>query len=390
MYGYPPRQESVGAPLAGKKSYLEGMGMTVPFVDSFKGRSVFATGHTGFKGSWLALWLNKLGAKVTGYSLLPPTDPSNFVASRVKDVLNCHHEADVRDSSELHPALKKSKPDVIFHLAAQPLVLQSYSSPRETFDINLMGTACLLDGVRAMHRPCVVIIVTSDKCYANHEKEWGYSEEDPIGGHDPYSASKGATELMVAAYRRSFFPPDLVSTHGVKLATVRAGNVIGGGDWAKDRLIVDIIKALSKNLPVPVRHPEYVRPWQHVLDPLSGYLTLASRMLTSNDQKWCSAWNFGPLESETVSVREVVEKFCNVWGDGSWRNSDDNDGLHEAAILRLNIKKATRELGWRPRWALEQAIDNTARWYRCFYNGATSMREACEKDIIAYEESPLQ
>jgi len=364
--------------------------MTVLFNDSFKGRSVFVTGHTGFKGSWLALWLHRLGAKVTGYSLLPPTEPNNFLASNIKDVLECHYEADVRDASELHPALKKSKPDVIFHLAAQSLVLQSYASPRETFDVNLMGTACLLDGVRGMNRPCVMIIVTSDKCYANHEKESGYSEEDPIGGDDPYSASKGATELLAAAYRRSFFPSELVSTHGVKLATVRAGNVFGGGDWAKDRLIADIVKALSENSEIPVRHPEYVRPWQHVLEPLSGYLTLASKMLESDDRKWCSAWNFGPLEEEMVSVKELVEKFCNAWGCGSWTDCSDNNGLREKAILRLSICKVTRELGWRPRWGLDEAIDCTARWYRQFYSGVTTMRKACEDDIIAYEQSPLQ
>jgi CDP-glucose 4,6-dehydratase len=235
-----------------------------------------------------------------------------------------------------------------------------------------------------------MIIVTSDKCYANREKESGYTEEDPIGGDDPYSASKGATELLAAAYRRSFFSPDLVSTHGVKLATVRAGNVFGGGDWAKDRLVADIVKALSENLTISVRHPEYVRPWQHVLEPLSGYLTLASKMLESDDRKWFSAWNFGPLEEGMVSVKELVEKFCDAWGGGSWTNCRDDNGLQEKAILRLSIRKVTQELGWRPRWRLDKAIDHTARWYRRFYNGETEMRKACEEDIFTYEQSPLQ
>jgi len=338
----------------------------------------------------LTLWLQRLGAKVTGYSLSPPTDPSNFVASRVKDVLECHYEGDVRDPSELHRALKKSKPDVIFHLAAQSLVLRSYSSPRETFDVNLMGTACLLDGIRAMNQPCGVIIVTSDKCYENHEKAWGYSEVDPIGGHDPYSASKGATEILVAAYRRSFFDPELISKHGVKLATVRAGNAFGGGDWAKDRIVSDIVKALSADKPIPVRHPDSVRPWQHVLEPLSGYLTLACRMLQSDDPEWCSAWNFGPLEKDVVSVKQLVEKFCQAWGNGSWLDCSDTTELSETGVLRLSIDKATKELGWRPRWDLDQALSRTARWYRNFYSGAASMRKPCEADITAYEETSAQ
>lgn len=364
--------------------------MTAPFADSFNGRSVFLTGHTGFKGSWLSLWLHKLGAKITGYSLLPPTEPNNFVISGVKDVLKCHYEADIRNSSELHRALKSSEPDVIFHLAAQSLVGESYLSPRETFDVNVIGTACLLDEVRALNRPCVVIIVTSDKCYENHEQARGYREADPLGGHDPYSASKGAAEILTAAYRRSFFDPQYIKKHGVKLATVRAGNVFGGGDWAKDRIVADIVKALSSNAPIPVRHPDSVRPWQYVLEPLSGYLTLAYKMSYSDDPKWCSAWNFGPSEDEVVSVKQLVEKFCQAWGAGTWIGCSDTNAFHEAGILRLSIDKATRELGWRPRWQLDQAVVHTARWYHSFYSGCVSMRKACEADIAAYEETPLK
>jgi len=376
--------------VAGRKGSLEGVGMSVPFADSVKGRSVFITGHTGFKGSWLALWLHRLGAKVTGYSLLPPTAPNHFVASSVKDVLESHYEADVRNSSELHRALKASAPDVVFHLAAQALVGESYLSPRETFDVNIMGTACLLDGVRVLNRPCVVIIVTSDKCYEDQEQGRGCAEADPLGGHDPYSASKGAVEILTAAYRRSFFGPQFLSKHGVKLATVRAGNVFGGGDWAKDRIVADMVKALSVQTPIPVRHPDSVRPWQHALEPLSGYLTLAGKMLESDNPQWCSAWNFGPLEGKMISVKQFVETFCQAWGGGSWIDCSDTNSFHETAILRLTIEKATRMLGWHPRWPWDQAVARTARWYRTFYNGITSMREVSEGDIAAYEEAPLQ
>jgi CDP-glucose 4,6-dehydratase len=332
----------------------------------------------------------RLGAQVTGYSLLPPTIPSNFEVSGIKGVLKSHHEADIRDSSKLYSALKASDPEVIFHLAAQSLVLEGYFSPRETFDVNVMGTACLLEGVRLLKRPCVVIIVTSDKCYENNGQIQAFREDDPIGGCDPYSASKGATEILAAAYRRSFFNPEFIPKHGVKVATVRSGNVFGGGDWAKDRIATDIVKALSTDAPILVRHPNCVRPWQHVLEPLSGYLTLASKMLQSDDPEWCGAWNFGPCGDEIVSVKQLVEKFCRSWGSGSWLDSSDNRAFHEANILRLNIDKATQELGWWPRWRLDQAVERTARWYRNFYNGATSMREVCEDDIVAYEEAPSQ
>ena len=368
---------------------MEGVEVSGPFFDSFKVRSVFIIGHTGFKGSWLSLWLHKLGAQVTGYSLSPPTEPNNFVASGVKDVLKSHYEADVRNASELHRALKSNEPDVVFHLAAQSLVRESYLSPRETFDVNVMGTACLLDGVRMLKRPCVVIVVTSDKCYKNHEQARGYHEADPLGGHDPYSASKGAAEILTAAYRRSFFDPQSILEHGVKLATVRAGNVFGGGDWAKDRIVTDIVKALSTNAPIRLRHPNSVRPWQHVLEPLSGYLTLASKMLQFDDPQWCSAWNFGPLEEEMFSVKQLAEKFCQAWGSGSWVDCSDTNAFHETGILRLSIDKVTKELGWRARWQLEQAVDRTARWYRSFYSGPASMRKACEADITAYEETTI-
>ncbi len=308
-------------------------------AEAFAGRSVLVTGHTGFKGSWLALWLHRLGAKVTGYALPPPTEPSNFCASAVRDLLAKHYEAEIRDAAALHAAVAAAQPDVVFHLAAQSLVRESYQSPRATFEVNVIGTLGLLDAVRAAGKPCVVVSVASDKCYENREQVWGYREIDPLGGHDLYSASKGAAEIAVAAYRRSFFPPERLGRHGVKLATARAGNVIGGGDWAKDRILTDAVRHLESGRPVPVRNPDAVRPWQHVLEPLSGYLTLAARMLESDAPSWCDAWNFGPLPGEELPVRRLVELFLQYWGEGTWTDVSDPNQPHEAGVLRLNIDK---------------------------------------------------
>ena len=362
--------------------------MSLPYANSFNGRSVFITGHTGFKGSWLAIWLHRLGAKVTGYSLIPPTKPSNFCVSGVRDLLWKHHESDIRDAAVLNEAIAGAGPDVVFHLAAQSLVRESYRNARETFDVNVMGTIGLLDAVRAMGKPCAVVVVTSDKCYENREHIWGYREIDPLGGHDPYSASKGATEIAAAAYRRSFFPPDRLNEHGVKVATARAGNVIGGGDWAKDRIITDIVRQLEAALPVPVRNPGAVRPWQHVLEPLGGYLTLAARLLESDDVHWCDAWNFGPLTGEEIPVYRLVELFLQVWGEGTWQDSSSPNQPHEAGVLRLNIDKAVHQLGWRPCWGISEAVRRTAQWYRQFYrHGRSSMHEWCLADIDRYESA---
>jgi len=353
---------------------------------AFRGRSVLLTGHTGFKGSWLTIWLNELGARVTGLALPPPTQPANFEASRLRDRLAGHYEADIRDASALRAALAAARPEVIFHLAAQALVRQSYAAPRETFEVNVIGTASLLDAVREVKLPCVVVVVTSDKCYENREQVWGYRESDAMGGYDPYSASKGATELLVGAYRRSFFHPDRVARHGVKLATARAGNVIGGGDWGKDRIVTDMVECLSRGRSVPVRSPGAVRPWQHVLEPLDGYLRLAAAMLSSEDPRLCGAWNFGPRPEDETSVQTLVERFCTAWGDGRWHDASRPDQPHEAGVLRLAIDKAVAELGWRPRWNLERAVGHTAGWYRTFYqNPSGSMYETCRKDIADYE-----
>ncbi len=356
--------------------------------DAFAGRSVFLTGHTGFKGSWLAIWLHRLGARVVGYSLPPPTTPSNFELSGVRDLLAAHHEADIRDGDGLKKALLDADPDVVFHLAAQALVRDGYARPRETFEVNAIGTASVLDVVRARGKPCVVLVITSDKCYAQREQAGGYREDDPMGGHDPYSASKGAAELVTAAYRCSFFAPTRLAQHGVKLASARAGNVIGGGDWARDRIITDVVRSLAAGQPVPVRNPLAVRPWQHVVEPLHAYLTLAARMLHSDDPAWCEAWNFGPLPGDDVPVSKLVEQFIVVWGAGSWKDVGTPDQPHEAPVLRLAIDKAIAQLGWRPRWALVEAIRRTAAWYRRYYEEKrANMRAACEADIAAYESA---
>ena len=346
-----------------------------------------------------------MGARVTGYALAPPTSPSNFEACGVGGLLAADHRADLRDRASLQAALQAAVPEVVFHLAAQPLVRQSYADPRETFDINVMGTVNVLEALAALGRPCVVLLITSDKCYENREQTWGYRECDALGGRDPYSASKGAAEIVAAAYRRSFFPPDQLPRHGVKLASVRAGNVIGGGDWAKDRILTDVVRHLRAGQPVPVRSPRAVRPWQHVLEPLSGYLTLAARMLESDDPALCGAWNFGPTPGEEIPVSQLVELFVQAWGSGAWQDVSDLDQPHEAGVLRLCIDKALHRLAWRPRWSVAEAVRRTAEWFRRFYANLPSPSgrgaggegkgdgptpdalAACRDDIRAFEKS---
>lgn len=360
------------------------------FDGIFRDRSVFITGHTGFKGSWLALWLHRLGARVSGYSLAPPSSPNNFEASGVRGFLERHYEADVRDADRLQAAMEASQPSLVFHLAAQTLVRQSYLEPRQTFDVNVTGTASLLDAVRSLRRPCAVIVVTSDKCYENHANAGSHRESDPLGGRDPYSASKAAAEVLAASYRHSFFPPEKLAEHGVKVASVRAGNCIGGGDWATDRIIPDVARALSSNQDVPVRNPDSIRPWQHVLEPLSGYLTLASLMLSSDDPGFCSGWNFGPHENKEAAVRDLVELFCHYWGGGSWSDARDSSQPNEEAVLRLCIEKAMTGLGWRPRWSFEETVERTCRWYQSYYAAPRkSAYGLCEGDIAGYEAAEI-
>ncbi|MBM4163220.1 MAG: CDP-glucose 4,6-dehydratase [Lentisphaerae bacterium] len=350
----------------------------------FKNKRIFLTGHTGFKGSWLALWLHRLGARVYGYSLPPPTAPSNYALSGIRSLLFGETLADIRDRDGLSRTLIGFKPDIVFHLAAQPLVRDSYAAPYETFDVNVMGTASLLDAVRKLKQPCAVICVTTDKCYENREQVWGYRECDPMGGHDPYSASKGAAELLIASYRRSFFASSDLDAHGVQLASARAGNVIGGGDWARDRIVTDMITALMAGRPVPVRNPHAIRPWQHVLEPLSGYLTLASAMQAKPSPHWCESWNFGPVPGTELPVGKLADAFVKAWGKGEWADQSSPDQPHEASILRLSIEKAGWELGWHPRWRCDETVQRTAHWYRTVLCEGADARKACEADIKTY------
>lgn len=359
--------------------------MNTDFTNSFRDRSVFVTGHTGFKGSWLCLWLNHLGARVTGYALEPPTHPNNFTVSGIGDILHDHYQADIRNEKILHEALRKAAPDVIFHLAAQSIVRKGYQIPRETFDVNVMGSVSLLDGIRNLKQPCVVVIVTSDKCYRNREQIWGYRESDPFGDYDPYGGSKGAAEIAVRTYRHSYFPPERLGQHGVKLASARAGNVIGGGDWTADALIVDVVRALSTRQPVQLRNPESIRPWQHVLQALSGYVTLAARLLESDQAELCSGWNIGPLPGNELPVKDVVELFLKEWGNGGWEDMRQAKQPHEAVTLRLCIDKALWRLPWKPGWDTAQAVRHTARWYKRFLTRPDTMQAFSLEQIAEYE-----
>ena len=325
----------------------------------YGGKRVFVTGHTGFKGSWLCEWLLALGARVTGYSLPAPTNPSLFELLSLRDRLERHIEGDIMDLPGLRAGLKEASPDFVFHLAAQPLVRCSYDRPVETFSVNTLGTAHVLEALRE-HPGVAAICVTTDKCYENRDWVHGYREEDPVGGHDPYSASKACAELVIASYRRSF-----LQAAGVKVASVRAGNVIGGGDWAKDRIVPDCVRALSRKVPIPVRRPNATRPWQHVLDPLAGYLRLAARLGGENAaaSPLCSAFNFGPGRESNRPVRDLVTGILNVW-PGSWEDQSDPASLHEAALLHLSTDKAHALLGWTPVWNFEESVFRTISWYR--------------------------
>ena len=346
---------------------------------NFKGKKILITGHTGFKGSWLTLWLIKLGAKVIGYSLEPPTKPSLFEILNLKEKI-VHIIGDIRDEEKLKNIFKKYKPEIVFHLAAQSLVRFSYKEPKLTYETNVIGTLNVLEAVRETKSVRVVIIVTSDKCYENKEWVYGYRENDPLRGYDPYSSSKACAELVVEAYRSSFFnPKNYGKGHQVALATVRAGNVIGGGDWQVDRLIPDCVKALSKGKPIKIRNPNAIRPWQHVLEPLSGYLLLAQKMW-EEPNKYCEAWNFGPYEKDIATVKEIVKKVINLWGKGKYEVESDTQ-FHEAGLLRLDISKAMIKLGWLPKWDLDTALERTVKWYKLFYE---------KEDIFIYSIKEIE
>lgn len=328
----------------------------------WRGKKVFLTGHTGFKGSWLTLWLQALGAHVTGFALAPDTTPNLFMLGRVSDGIQSII-GDIRDRALLANAMKEARPDIVIHMAAQPLVRESYVTPVETYETNVMGTVHVLDAVRQVPGVRSVVIVTTDKCYENREWEWGYRENEAMGGYDPYSSSKGCAELVTSAYRNSFFNPSTYAKHGVAVGSGRAGNVIGGGDWAADRLIPDIMRAISQGETVNIRNPHAIRPWQHVLEPLSGYLMLAEKLYTDGP-RFADAWNFGPNDSDAQPVQAIVERLTSQWGDGAQWRLDGGNHPHEATFLKLDCSKAHARLGWRPRWDLNHTLDTIVAWYK--------------------------
>ena len=345
----------------------------------WRGRRVFVTGHTGFKGSWLCLWLQQLGSEVTGYALAPSTQPSLFETASVGQGMHSVI-GDLRDAAALQKAMGAARPEVVIHMAAQALVRESYTNPVETFSVNVVGTAQVLDCVRTCPTVHAVVSVTTDKCYENREWHWGYRESDRLGGHDPYSSSKAGAELVTAAYRSSFFA---ASEPRVGLASARAGNVIGGGDWSRDRLIPDILAAIESGQAVRIRYPDAIRPWQHVLEPLSGYLTLAERLSVEDGRSYAEAWNFGPSDDDAQPVRWIVEQILERWGSGSW-TVEDQPQLHEAGYLKLDCAKARARLAWRPRWALADTLGAIVDWQRAHQRGE-DMRAVTLAQIAAFE-----
>lgn len=343
------------------------------------GRRVFLTGHTGFKGGWLALWLRELGAEVRGYALPANTVPALWDITRLHDLIP-GDMADVRDSARLAEAVAAFQPEIVLHLAAQPLVRESYRTPADTYSVNVMGTVNLLEAVRHCGSARAVVVVTSDKCYENQEWLWPYREHDALGGHDPYSSSKACTELLCASWRNSF-----LREAGIALATARAGNVLGGGDWSADRLVPDIVRAWQAGDSLTLRHPQAVRPWQHVLEPLHGYLCLAQALVERGDDV-ATAWNFGPSVDDVVTVAKLVEQMARFWpGEGLWA-IDETQGVHEAGLLSLDASQARQYLGWQPRWTLEQALRRTSDWHQAWRNGGDMRAFTCSQ-ILAYQEA---
>lgn len=348
----------------------------------WQGKHVLITGHTGFKGGWLSLWLQSMGAQVVGYALAPPTNPSLFKVAKV-----CQGMAsivgDIRDLEHLRSVFSEHKPEIVFHMAAQALVRHSYIEPVETYSTNVMGTVNLLEAVRSTSSVKAVVNVTSDKCYENREWAWGYRENEAMGGYDPYSNSKGCAELVTAAYRNSYFHPDKYSQHGVNVASGRAGNVIGGGDWAEDRLIPDMVRAITQGKSVNIRNPNAIRPWQHVLEPLSGYLLLAQKLFEEG-AGYSEGWNFGPNDGDAKPVQWIVESLIKAWGEGADWALDGVDHPHEAHYLKLDCSKAKARLNWQPRWSLAEAIDHICIWHKAYLTDA-DMQAMCLHQIRQYE-----
>jgi CDP-glucose 4,6-dehydratase len=355
------------------------VGIATGFGGAFAGKRVLLTGHTGFKGGWLSLWLHQLGAEVYGLALPPPTSPAMFDLCGIAELVD-HAIGDIRDYTVVRDRMAAVRPDIVLHLAAQPIVRQSYVDPLETMATNVMGTAHVLEAVRESERDCAVVVVSSDKCYDNRGWVWGYRENDPMGGSDPYSASKGATELVTSSWRDSFFGEG----SGVVLASARAGNVIGGGDWAADRIVPDSIRAFCEGRSVALRNPRATRPWQHVLEPLGGYLLLASKLLGEDARAYCSGWNFGPVARDVRPVEDLVGLIASHWdGAADWTMSA---GPHpkEAALLSLNCDKASAALGWHPTWSMEQMVDHTVHWFQAWHGGDADLRALSLEQIAAF------
>ncbi len=353
---------------------------------SWHGKRVFLTGHTGFKGGWLALWLASKGAVIRGYALDPSTEPNLFTEAGVANVIE-DVRGDIRDSGALEPALHDFAPEVVFHMAAQPLVRYSYEDPIGTYETNVIGTARVLDAVRRTPSVRAVVSVTTDKCYENKEWLWGYRETDPLGGYDPYSSSKACAEIVSAAYRQSYFPVQKLAEHGCAVATARAGNVIGGGDWSQDRLIPDLVRGFLAGEPVRIRRPHSIRPWQHVLEPLHGYMLLAERLFT-HDPRYATAFNFGPSDDDAQPVGWIVDRMTKFWGENASWVLDAEPGVHEAGYLKLDASRARAELGWHPRLRLETTIEWLVDWYKSWQSG-TNMHAFTLKQIKAFENHSL-
>ena len=349
----------------------------------WKGKRVLVTGHTGFKGSWLSIWLARLGAEVVGYALAPPTSPSNFALSRVGETMQSI-ESDIRDLQALEDCVARHRPEIVLHLAAQSLVRRSYGDPVETFQSNVMGTVNLLEAVRRHPSARAVVVVTSDKCYENREWHWGYRENEAMGGHDPYSGSKGCAELVAASYRNSFFPPDEHARQGVAVASARAGNVVGGGDWSEDRLVPDILDAHANGRELIIRSPAAVRPWQFVLEPLHGYMTLAER-LYNDGPNFAEAWNFGPRDADVLTVEALIRRLSSHLDGGVAYRVAADERPHEATLLKLDCSKAAARLGWQPRTTLDDALRRIADWQNAFLAGR-DMREVSIQQIENFQK----
>ena len=349
----------------------------------WRGRRVFLTGHTGFKGGWLSLWLQSLGADLTGYALAPNSEKNLFEIAGLSSGM-ASNIGDIRELSRLKEVMISAQPEIVIHMAAQALVRESYLSPLETYEVNVLGTANVLEAVRNTSSVKAVINVTTDKCYENREWFWGYRETDHLGGYDPYSSSKACSELVTSAYRSSFFNPSTYFQHGVAIASARAGNVIGGGDWSADRLVPDILAAIARRESVLIRSPRAIRPWQHVLEPLSGYLLLAEKLASDEGSKFGEAWNFGPADEDARSVQWIVEYLIKYWGnDAGWRH-DEFSHPHEATYLKLDCSKARMRLNWKPRWSLEHGLSAIIDWQRAFIDGV-DMRSKTLAQISEFE-----